>query len=279
MANPALKNKKELQRERQRQLQLQADIARQKMQRTNRVKKLGIRIGGGILTIAILVAAIAYALRGSASSVNARTVSPALGKPTSDLTTPLIGQFQKVGAPIHKNGKVLMLFIGAQYCPHCAGQRWAIVKALDQFGTFSNLTSSSNDDGSIATFDLTNAGYASKYVYFDHKDIQDRAHNNLQQLDTQENTLFNRFDSTGGIPLLATGGYALIGDGFDLSLINNQPFSTVQGALQHGSSSAWVPAINAEVNTITALICHADGGKPSSVCGRPAVRSVVATLH
>ena len=46
------------------------------------------------------------------------------------------------------DGKPEVLFIGAEYCPFCAAQRWAMVNALSRFGTFTGLTtthSSSTD--------------------------------------------------------------------------------------------------------------------------------------
>ena len=42
-----------------------------------------------------------------------------------------------------------MVFVGAEFCPYCALERWALVVALFRFGTFSNLgqtiSSSSTD--------------------------------------------------------------------------------------------------------------------------------------
>jgi hypothetical protein len=55
-------------------------------------------------------------------------------------------------------------------------------------------------------------------------------------------------------------------------------FNQIQRALMSGHEPAptsnLVAAINAEANIITALICHADGGRPSSVCGRPVVKQI-----
>src|SRR2546429_1005912 len=45
-------------------------------------------------------------------------------------------------------GKPQLLYIGAEYCPYCAAQRWATVVALSHFGTFDShyqTTSSSTD--------------------------------------------------------------------------------------------------------------------------------------
>ena len=37
-------------------------------------------------------------------------------------------------------GKVEITYVGAEYCPYCAAERWAIAVALSRFGTFSNLS-------------------------------------------------------------------------------------------------------------------------------------------
>ncbi|TME45316.1 MAG: DUF929 domain-containing protein [Chloroflexi bacterium] len=53
------------------------------------------------------------------------------------------------GAPLTgSNGKAELLFLGAEWCPYCAAERWAMVVALSHFGTFAGLrltTSSSTD--------------------------------------------------------------------------------------------------------------------------------------
>ncbi|GAC1471827.1 MAG: hypothetical protein PVSMB7_23940 [Chloroflexota bacterium] len=238
-----------------------------------------MRIAGGILAVAAVAGTVAFALRGNAASIDQSAVAAGLGAPTSDVASPPTGSFNHVGPPLYHGSKPELLFIGAQYCPHCAGQRWAIVKALDQFGTFSHVSSSSNDDGSIPTFDLHNATYSSRYVNFVHRDVEDREHNPLDTLSSDEQALFSQYDASGGIPLVLVGGYGLIGDGYDLSLIQGKPFGTVQHALVNGATSnPLVPAINAEANSITAFICHSDGMRPHAVCDRPAIRHIISHL-
>ncbi|GAC1468817.1 MAG: hypothetical protein PVSMB7_17250 [Chloroflexota bacterium] len=263
----------------QRELNREKELARQKAQRVDGRKRIVTRTAIGILVIGALAGAVFFALRGNAASVSQSAVAAGLGAPTSDVASPPMGSFTHVGSSLYSGSKPELLFIGAQYCPHCAGQRWAIVKALDQFGTFSNVTSSSNDDGTIPTFDLHNATFSSRYVSFVHRDVQDRSHNQLDSLSPDEQSLFSRYDTSGGIPLVLVGGYGLVGDGYDLSLIQGKSFGTVQNALQRGASSnPLVPAINAEANSLTAFICHADGMRPHSVCDRPAIRQIVAHL-
>ena len=52
------------------------------------------------------------------------------------------------GTALTQNGKPEVLYIGSEYCPFCAAQRWAMVNAFSRFGTFTGLTtthSSSTD--------------------------------------------------------------------------------------------------------------------------------------
>jgi hypothetical protein len=56
------------------------------------------------------------------------------------------------------------------------------------------------------------------------------------------------------------------------------PFDTVRQALAEGKdpqNSNLVEDINAETNIITALICHADGKRPASVCNRPSIKAIL----
>lgn len=271
---------KQSRRLQQQALQQEKEVARQKVRQVARRQRFALKVGGGILAAAALAGAVALALHGNAASVSDNAVAAGLGAPTSDVALPPTGAFNHVGAPIYQGGKPELLFIGAQYCPHCAGQRWAIVKALNQFGTFSNVTSSANDDGTIPTFDLHDAAYSSRYVAFIHKDLEDRNHQPLESLSSDEQALFSQYDPSGGIPLVLVGGYALLGDGYDLSVIQGKTFTAVQRALQRGdASNPLVPAINAEANSITAFICHGDGMRPHSACSRPVIRSIVSHLQ
>lgn len=261
-------------------LQREREVARQQARQAARRKRLGITLGGGILAAAALAGAILLALRGNAASVSQNAVAANLGAPTADVAAPPMGAFNHVGAPLYQGGKPELLFIGAQYCPHCAGQRWPLVKALDQFGIFSHATSSANDDGTIPTFDLHGATYTSKYVAFVHRDLEDRKHYPLDSLSPEEQSIFNRLDPDGAIPLISVGGYALVGDGYGLNLIQGKSFSTVQQAMQRGDrTDPLVSAINGEANSITAFICHADQMQPRTVCNRPAIRGIVSHLQ
>lgn len=101
------------------------------------------------------------------------------------------------------------------------------------------------------------------------------------------------------LPLIAVGGYiqtvsqiVLNGDfesstpiqpGNPASGATYQPlsFDAIYDALARGQNppqTSLVQDVNAEANIITALICHADGKQPASVCGRPTVKEIVGYI-
>ncbi len=67
-------------------------------------------------------------------------------------------------------GKPQVLYIGAEYCPYCATERWAMAVALSRFGTFSGLhgihSSSSDVYPSTPTLTFYKSTYTSKYLTF-----------------------------------------------------------------------------------------------------------------
>src|ERR1700733_11618634 len=61
-----------------------------------------------------------------------------------------------------------MLYIGAEFWPIWATERWPMLVALSHFGTFSNVsqTHSAVSDGDIATLSFYGSTYSSPYLTF-----------------------------------------------------------------------------------------------------------------
>ena len=74
------------------------------------------------------------------------------------------------GTPLMVDGKPQVFYAGAEYCPFCAGERWAMVVALSRFGTFTDLglTTSAHEDvfPDTATFTFHGSTYTSDYIAF-----------------------------------------------------------------------------------------------------------------
>src|SRR5207245_8284001 len=88
------------------------------------------------------------------------------------------------------DGQPEVLYGGAEWCPCCAAERWAMVVALSHFGSFSGLhftTSASNDVfPDTHTLSFNGSTYTSAYLRFVPVELEDRNHGPLQTLDSQE---------------------------------------------------------------------------------------------
>jgi hypothetical protein len=92
--------------------------------------------------------------------------------PTPAPTTPTPTTPSGTGgqAVLTSGGKPEVLYMGGEYCPFCAAERWALTAALSRFGTFSGLSfiHSSPSDVYPGTPTLTfyKSRYTSRYVSF-----------------------------------------------------------------------------------------------------------------
>ena len=74
-------------------------------------------------------------------------------------------------APLASAGRPEVLYIGAEFCPYCAGMRWSMAVALSRFGTFATplrgIHSAPRDaDPSTPTLTFYQERYNSKYLTF-----------------------------------------------------------------------------------------------------------------
>ena len=86
------------------------------------------------------------------------------------------------GTTLTENGKPEMLYIGAEYCPYCGAERWAMIVALSRFGTFKGLATvhsavkngagDAEPDPDTPTFTFLHATYSSPYLTFTPVEIE-----------------------------------------------------------------------------------------------------------
>ena len=162
--------------------------------------------------------------------------------------------------PWTQNGEVVVFYAGAEYCPFCAAERWAMVNALEAFGNFSSNTLGqivTPQDGSISpiyTYTFVNAVYTSSYIVFEPVETEDTNHQPLQQLDSYQSQIFNAYDPSGSIPFLSIGGkYFKVGSGVDVQALEGLIFSQIQQELTSQSGAAYT-AITTESNNILAVL-------------------------
>ncbi len=208
------------------------------------------------------------------------------------------GYFATVnGSALTSGGKPEVLYIGAEYCPYCAAQRWAMIVSLSRFGTFSGLTTihSSSTDAYANTPSWTFYGskYTSKYITFTPVETtrnyrQGNSSNTsapyvtLQTPTAAQNALMTQYDPGdpaqglgGAIPFIDIGNkYVEVGN---LSPYGPQDLSAKSwdqvGAALSQPGSAIAQGVLGSANYMTAGICSLTGNQPSTAC-TPAIQAL-----
>jgi thiol-disulfide isomerase/thioredoxin len=194
------------------------------------------------------------------------------------------------GTKLISNSKPEVLYIGAEYCPYCAAERWAMAVALSRFGTFTGLHGihSSPTDAYPNTPTLTfyKSTYTSKYVAF--TPVEETTVNQKVTLQTptaQQSQLIAKYDappyvsqtSAGAIPFVDFGNqYMISGASYNPQLLQGMTWTQVAAALSNPADPV-AKAIDGTANQITAAICKLTGNQPASAC-TPAVKALEAKL-
>jgi thiol-disulfide isomerase/thioredoxin len=209
-----------------------------------------------------------------------------------DATSPIAGWQPKALAsnapPVVLDGRPVVLFMGAEYCPYCAAERWPVVVALSRFGTFSGLktTTSSTTDVFPDTPTVTFVGstYTSDYVTFSSAETQDRTGATLQTPTPLQRRLFETYNTdaitgaTGTIPFVMIGNrFVWAGASYDPQVLQGKTFDQIARSLADPRTDT-ARAIDGTANVITAAICRATDGQPGSVCDTPAVHKADPAL-
>jgi len=233
------------------------------------------------------------------SSVPASTLD-AVGKGT---TNPLIPT--KAQPPLTSGGKPEVVYMGAEYCPYCAAERWAMVVALSRFGTFSNLSliRSSNSDvfTNTATLSFYKSGYTSKYLVFNSVEMNSEkqvgnGYATLQKPTAAESKLMSTYDAPPYVPSSSTGAIPFIDIGNQYLISGSQYLPSALGTTQAVDSGhfglTWSqiasdlknPAspvakdIDGAANSITAAICKITNNAPAAVCNSAAATAGAGSL-
>jgi hypothetical protein len=188
------------------------------------------------------------------------------------------GLTSEKGSSLTSGGKPEMLYIGAEYCPFCAAERWSMIVALSRFGSFSGLTymeSSSTDAyANTPTFSFRDSVYTSNYISFISVETQDRNHGTLQTPTTQEQSFMNTYDSAQSIPFVDVGNqtgnqYVTLNGGSQYlpSVLSGMNWTQIAGQL-NDPNSAVAKAVDGAANYLITAICRVEGGNPGNICNQ-----------
>ena len=267
--------------------------------------------GGSILGVVVIVVAfVLFKTTQSPASTSAGAASPTgTALPASvirDITAVPASTFTSVGTgtantksvtvvssakALTSGGKPEVLYIGAQYCPYCAAERWALAVALSRFGTFHGLTGLHSAGGQevyphTPTLNFYKSSYTSKYLTFTPIEQATVSEKPLEKTSAAQNALITKYDSPpyvsasdqGAIPFIDFGGrYFVHGSQYDPQLLSGQTWAQVAAALKDPSSPVAKGAVGA-ANMITATICKVTNDQPSNVCTAPAIKTIQGQL-
>ena len=267
--------------------------ARQQRRARNRTYGLVV-IGLVVVIVVVLVVVKAAGSGGGSGSDGSGTASPPRGTPipaatlTKLASVPLatlnaaptsgvINTPQSTdGAALTSNGKPELLYIGAEYCPHCAAERWALYTALSKFGTFSPAPGrihSAVTDGDVPTLTFYGTTYSSPYLAFTPVEVYTNKLTSNGQgyvpLQTPTPAQQKLWQDLGNetFPFLDFGGKkSQSGATYSYVPLQNLSFSTV--ADQVGNNSTAIGAnIDASASQLIKTICGSlTDSKPADVC-------------
>jgi Domain of unknown function (DUF929) len=280
--------------------------------RAEQRRRILIASGSIIAVVAIVVAFIVVKANSNTpaatSTASNGPTGAALASVVSDLTSVPASTLDKIGngggqvtatpktvtngTPLTANGKPEMLYIGAEYCPFCAAERWAMIQALSRFGTFSGLStvhSASVNGGGQAepypntpTFTFHGSSYTSKYLTFTpvetQTNIPDKStggYTNLETPTKDQQALLTKYDvppyvpsgSEGAIPFIYFGGkYIIAGASYNPQVLAGLSWNKIASEVKNNPNGDVAKAIGGTANYITAALCKMTGNQPASAC-------------
>jgi hypothetical protein len=184
-------------------------------------------------------------------------------------------------------------YIGGEYCPYCAAERWALSIALSRFGTLTGVKfmHSSTDPNEpypdTPTMSYYGAHYYSRYITVSLVEMYNRQHEPLEHLTPYQAHLMATYDVppyvpaeiySGSIPFVLIGGrYLWIGAGYLPSLLAGHTWPQIVSIIRSGQGPL-AQGVLVTANELTAAICVSDGNRPASVCNQPAIKEGESVL-
>jgi thiol-disulfide isomerase/thioredoxin len=271
-----------------------AAAQRRAEQRRKRIIVATSAVGAVVLVLAILVAVKLTQPKKTTHDAQATaTASTQLVSAVTGVSPAVLDQAGKGavetlpaathGQPVLKDsaGKPIVFYMGAEYCPYCAAERWAMIVALSRFGTFKDLktTSSSSSDvyPNTPTFSFHGATYSSPYVDFQSKEVQSASGVALETLTADQQRIVKQFDSDGSFPFITFGNQATVtGASFNPQLLAGMTQEQIAQKLADPTSDIG-KAILGTANAFTNEICKLTNGQPANVCSTSAAKAFGAT--
>ncbi|GHO83698.1 DUF929 family protein [Dictyobacter formicarum] len=253
-------------------------------------------VGGIVLMVAVIVGAFIFIANYEAeqSKVGSDTAFKTITTIKPDVFTHVDkgtfnGQLTAIkNTPVLKgpNGKPEIFYMGGEYCPICAAQRWAIVTSLSRFGSFSPLTPILSAESQVPTFSFYKSSYHSNYIDFESKEIADNTNPNpnpLETLSPDDQKIVNQYAKPpyvqqSGIPFMSIGNqYISVGAYYSGTVLTGKSYQDIATAVNDPNSDISRGIVGA-ANMLTAAICKATNNQPANVCTADPIPSLEQSL-
>ncbi len=179
----------------------------------------------------------------------------------------------------------IVSYFGAEYCPYCALQRWALLVALSKFGTFTHLdngvfSSSSDVYPHLASWSFLGATYTSKYFKFEPTELTSSkpssggpgGYQRLETMSSAQRVAFDRYDPQGTIPFVDVGNrYITLGASSSPSVLEGLSLSEIGSDLGQPQSSV-ARAIDGSAKYLIAALCTMAQKSAPSICSSGFIR-------
>jgi hypothetical protein len=183
-----------------------------------------------------------------------------------------------------ENGAPVFFFYGSAACPYCSASSWAMMVALEAFGSLSGTYYDRSNPSDVypntPEVVLANAALQSKWVSLNVAESTDD--NEITAASTSgcvESSYVSSYDSVGSIPFVVIGGqYFHIGAMVNPASLAGLNATTVQEQITAQSGSAW-NAISPTAYLLEAFLVKANGGQPASIANNPSVAPLLGQIH
>ena len=268
---------------------------RAQQQAAERRRRLTIAIAATAAIVVVVAVFVGFALFGPKQEAVA--TGPLDAGVYTTLSTVPVATFDQVGAgvgvsnppkavsapPLTTDGKPGVLYVGAEYCPFCAAERWPFVVAMTRFGQFSNLQTTASGAApeaypNTATLSFHGASYTSQYLGFTGIETQTNTNQPLDQLTGDNKAIFEKYNPGGSIPFIDYGGKATAnGASVDPSVFAGKTQAQIASDIAD-PSTAISKAVLGSANVISAQLCALTNNQPAEVCTSPGVTAAASSL-